>query len=159
MYLADMQRIHGGELQTVLPAGETKVVSPYGNHARGSKFLDDSHLIDEELTRVVDALCKEIPDFYFGRLDIRYESWELLKKGKNFSIIEVNGAGSEPTHIYDPKHSLFYAWKEIVRHWIILCRVSRMNHKRGHRYLTFREGMNMFREGKMYNKMLAEMPE
>jgi hypothetical protein len=159
MYLAALQRIHGGELQTVLPAGETKVVSPYGNHARGSKFLDDSHLIDEELTNAVDALCKEIPDFYFGRLDIRYESWELLKQGKNFSIIEVNGAGSEPTHMYDPKHSLFYAWKEIVRHWIILCRVSRMNHKRGHRYLTFREGMDMFREGKMYNKMLAEMPE
>ena len=61
--------------------------------------------------------------------------------------------------MYDPKHSLFYAWKEIVRHWIILCRVSRMNHQRGHRYLTFREGMAMFREGKMYNKMLAEMPE
>ena len=26
-------------------------------------------------------------------------------------------------------------------------------------YLTFREGMEMFREGQMYNKRLAEMPE
>ena len=159
MYLADLQRIHGEALEVVLPAGEKKIVSPYGNHARGSKFLDDSHLVDEELTEAIDRLCKEIPDFYFGRLDIRYESWELLKQGKNFSIIEVNGAGSEPTHMYDPKHSLFYAWKEIVRHWIILWRISRMNHKRGHRYLSFREGIQMFREGSKYAKILAEMPE
>jgi hypothetical protein len=159
MYLAAMDRIHGEQLNLVLPAGENKIVSPYGNHARGSKFLDDSHLIDEELTNVIDRLCKEIPDFYFGRLDIRYESWELLKQGKNFCIIEVNGAGSEPTHIYDPRHSLFFAWKEIVKHWIILCRISRMNHKRGYRYLSFREGVQMFREGKMYDKMLEQMPE
>lgn len=159
MYLAAMDRIHGRELEIVLPAGETKIVSPYGNHARGSKFLDDSHLIDEQLTTVIDQLCKEIPEFYYGRLDIRYESWDLLKQGAHFSIIEVNGAGSEPTHMYDPKHSLFYAWKEIIRHWIILGKISRMNHKLGHKYLTLREGIAMFREGKMYDKMLAEMPE
>jgi hypothetical protein len=159
MYLAAMDRIHGEQLNLVLPAGENKIVSPYGNHARGSKFLDDSHLADEELTTAVDRICKEIPDFYFGRLDIRYENWDLLKQGKNFSIIEVNGAGSEPTHMYDPKHSLFFAWKEIVRHWIILCRISRMNHKRGHRYLSFRQGIEMFREARKFDKMLAEMPE
>ena len=132
---------------------------PYGNHVRGAKFLDANHLIDDELTHTIDTICQQVKGFYFGRLDIRYNSWERLKRGQEFSIIELNGAGSEPTHMYDPKHSLFYAWKEIVRHWIILCRVSRMNHQRGHRYLTFREGMAMFREGKMYNKMLAEMPE
>jgi hypothetical protein len=159
MYLAALDRIHGEQLNQVLPAGEKKIVSPYGNHARGSKFLDDSHLIDEALIDVVDRVCKEIPGFYFGRLDIRYESWELLKQGKNFSIIEVNGAGSEPTHMYDPKHSLFFAWKEIVRHWVILWRISRMNHKRGHRYLSFREGVQMFREGKKYDKQLEQMPE
>lgn len=159
MYLAAMERIHGAGLDKVLPAGETKIISPYGNHARGSKFLDDSHLIDEEFTRMIDGLCKEIPDFYFGRLDIRYESWDLLKQGKNFCIIEVNGAGSEPTHMYDPKHSLFWAWKEIIRHWIILYHVSSKNHKLGHRYLSLREGIEMFRESSRYDKMLAEMPE
>jgi hypothetical protein len=32
---------------------------------------------------------------------------EELEQGINFSIVELNGAASEPTHIYDPKHSLF----------------------------------------------------
>jgi len=135
------------------------VLVPYGNHARGAKFLDDSNLIDEQLTRVMDNICNQVKDFYFGRLDIRFNTWEELKNGKNFSVIEVNGAGAEPTHIYDPKHSIFFAWKEIIRHWILLWRISRMNYKRGHKYLSLKEGLAMFREDKIHSKKLAAMPE
>ncbi|RYG02352.1 MAG: D-alanine--D-alanine ligase [Chitinophagaceae bacterium] len=159
MYVDAMTRIHGAALEEVLPAGETKVVSPYGNHARGSLFLDDTHLADQQLTDSIDRICRRVRDFYYGRLDIRYRSWDELRKGEALSIIEVNGAGSEPTHMYDPKHGIFFAWKEIVRHWFILFRISRMNHKRGYRYLTLREGIDMFKEDKEHSKKLAEMPE
>ena len=159
MYLKSLENIHGDLLNNVLSPGEKMIVSPYGNHARGSLFLDDSNLIDDELTHAMDILCKQIPEFYFGRLDIRYDNWEDLKKGKNFAIIEVNGAGSEPTHIYDPGHSLFFAWKEIIRHWIILFHISRMNHKKGYRYLSFKEGIRMFKEDKVWKRKLAAMPE
>ena len=146
-----------GILGLVLPSGEEKTLVPYGNHARGAKFLDDSGLICEELTDTIDAICQKIPEFYFGRLDIRYNNWDELKKGLNYMVIEVNGAGSEPTHIYDPRHSIFFAWKEIIRHWIILLRISRLNHRRGHSYLTFREGIQMFQEDKANSKKLAAM--
>ncbi|MET0298580.1 MAG: hypothetical protein ABW036_02430 [Flavitalea sp.] len=159
MYVDAMKRVHGEALETILPPGEIKVVSPYGNHARGSLFLDDTHLVDQQLTDSIDLICKQVKDFYYGRLDIRYRSWDELRKGEALSIIEVNGAGSEPTHMYDPRHSIFFAWKEIVRHWFILFRISRMNHKRGHRYLTLREGIEMFKEDKEHSKKLAEMPE
>jgi hypothetical protein len=159
LQMESLERMYREDLETILPDGERKVMVPYGNHARGAKFLDISHLIDEELTQTIDAVCKQVKDFYFGRLDIRYSTWEDLKQGRNFSVIEVNGAGSEPTHIYDPRHSLFFAWREIVRHWIILCRISRMNHKKGHRYLSFKEGVNMFREDKKISQKLAAMPE
>ena len=135
------------------------IVSPYGNHARGSKFTDVSHMADEALTTVIDNICKQIPDFYFGRLDIRFDTWETFRQGKNFSIIEVNGAGAEPTHIYDPGHSLFFAWKEIIRHWFLLYRISRLNHKNGHPYLSVREGIAMFRESKQWSQRLAAMTE
>ena len=137
--------------------GEELVLVPYGNHARGAKFIDDSQLIDESLTKTIDGICKQVSGFYFGRLDIRFDNWADLKAGKNFSIIEVNGAGSEPTHIYDPKHSLFFAWKEIIRHWILLWRISRENHKNGHAYLNFKEGVSMFREDKVISKKLEQM--
>lgn len=159
LQMDSLETMYGDALNTVLPDGEKKTLVPYGNHARGARFLDVSHLIDEELTSAIDAICKQVKDFYFGRLDIRYNTWEELKQGKNFSVIEVNGAGSEPTHIYDPKHSLFFAWKEIVRHWIILWRISRMNHKNGQPYLRFRDGVRMFREDRLNSKKLAAMPE
>jgi hypothetical protein len=159
MYLGSLQKIHGDRLNQVLPAGEKMIVSPFGNHARGSKFIDASHLADEILTKVIDEICKQIPGFYFGRLDIRFESWEALKQGKNFSIIEVNGAGAEPTHIYDPRHSLFFAWKEIIRHWFMLFRISRINHKKGHRYLGFWEGIAMFKDAKEWAGKLNAMTE
>ena len=74
-------------------------------------------------------------------------------------MIEVNGAGSEPTHIYDPRHSLFFAWKEIVRHWYILWKISRRNHAKGYPYLDLKEGVKMFREDKMWSKKLAKMSD
>jgi hypothetical protein len=146
-------------MDLVLPHGEELILVPYGNHARGAEFLDDSHLISPELTRTIDEICQRIPNFFFGRLDIRYDNWEDLTMGRNFSVIEVNGAGSEPTHIYDPKHSLFFAWKEIIRHWIILWRISRINHRKGFAYLSFKQGLQMFREDKINSEKLRAMKE
>jgi hypothetical protein len=157
--LEALKNLYGEKMLEVLPDGEERILVPYGNHARGAMFIDDSDLIDEKLTDTIDEICKQIPGFYFGRLDIRYNNWEELKQGKNFSIIEVNGAGSEPTHIYDPRHSLFFAWKEIIRHWILLWRISRINHKKGYPYLTLKEGLEMFREDKIVSKKLAAMRE
>ena len=139
----------------VLKKDENLVIVPYGNHVRGAKFLDHSNLIDEELTDTIDTICKRVKGFYFGRLDIRYSSWEELKQGKNFSVIELNGSGSEPTHIYDPRHSVFWAWKEILKHWKILYRVSKLNHQLENTpYMTTRMGLDMFKQNSEYVKLL-----
>lgn len=157
LQLARLEREEPEMLGTVVPRDEVFVVVPYGNHARGALFLDDSDSINIALTLAMDRICRQIPDFYFGRLDIRYESRELLEQGKSFSVLEVNGAGSEPTHIYDPRHSIFFAWREIIRHWIILYKISRANHRRGWRYLSLSEGIRMFGENKANSKKLEIM--
>jgi len=141
-----------------LPPGEKQLLVPFGNHARGAKFIDISHLIDAKLTKTIDAVCKSIPGFYFGRMDVRYNDWDEMKEGKGFSIIEVNGAGSEPTHIYDPSHSIFFAWKEIIRHWIILSKISRQNHKLLKLpYMRFKDGIQMFKENAAYEKIFKNV--
>jgi hypothetical protein len=146
------------DMLNYVPAhGEVFTVVPYGNHARGAMFLDESASINEKLVNVMDEICRQIPLFYFGRMDIRYQSRELLEEGKSFFILEVNGAGSEPTHIYDPRHSIFFAWKEIIRHWIILFKISRANHKLGYPYLSVSEGVKMFRKDKTDSKRLDEI--
>jgi len=154
--LAALQKIYGEGLDKVLGKDEVKNLVPFGNHARGAKFIDVTHWADEKFVRSFDHICKQIPEFYFGRLDIMYNCLEELKEGKNFSIIELNGAGSEPTHIYDPGHSLFFAWKEIARHFKLLCSISIKNHKRGFPYLTVKEGMHMFKENKAVMRNLKK---
>lgn len=154
LQLDSLKKEYGSELDTVLNKGERMLLVPYGNHARGAKFLDFTDRIDKDIIDLTNKICDQVPEFYYGRLDLRYNSWEELKQGKNFSIIELNGAGSEPTHIYDPKHSLFFAWKEIIRHWIILWRISRTNHKKGFSYMTYSEGAQMFRDNRAYVKKL-----
>ena len=156
LQIPELQKVYGARLQQVLQPGQQELLVPYGNHARGSKFIDASHEINEMLTQNIDAVCKQIPGFYFGRMDVKFNTWEELKQGKNFSIIELNGSGSEPTHIYDPKHSIFFAWKEIIRHWNLLQRISAQNHRLHHiRYLTFKEGMNMLKADTEHLKKTA----
>lgn len=145
LQLKKLMKEYGWGLNDVLRKGEKRNLVPYGNHARGAKFIDVSHLISEKLTKVIDDMCLQIPEFYFGRMDLMYHNWADLENGKNFAIVELNGAASEPTHIYDPKHSLFFAWKELARHIAYMYRISVQNHKRGFPYLSHREGMQQYR--------------
>jgi len=145
MQLKILKQEYGHLLKDILMKGEKRNLVPYGNHARGAKFIDSSNLISDKLTKVIDDMCQEIPEFYFGRLDVMYNNWADLEDGKNFAIVEVNGAASEPTHIYDPKHSLFFAWKELARHITYMYKISVENHKKGVPYLSHKEGMKEYR--------------
>lgn len=145
LQLKALKKEYGNQLLAILPKGEKRNLVPYGNHARGAKFLDHSHLISPNLTKVIDGICVQIPEFYFGRLDLMYQNWSTLEQGQYFSIVELNGAASEPTHIYDPKHSVFFAWKELARHITYMYNISVENHKRGFPYLSHKAGMEQYR--------------
>ena len=145
LQLKILKQEYGDQLKDILMKGEKRNLVPYGNHARGAKFIDSSHLISDKLTKVIDDMCQEIPEFYFGRLDVMYDNWADLEDGKNFAIVEINGAASEPTHIYDPKHSIFFAWKELARHITYMYKISVENHKKGVPYLAHKEGMKEYK--------------
>ena len=142
-------------LDAVLVKEEKLNLVPYGNHARGAKFIDVSHLISPDLTATINAMCLQIPGFYFGRLDVMYQSWEELESGENFSVVELNGAASEPTHIYDPSHSIFFAWKELARHITYMYEISVLNHKNGNPYLSYKKGVNEYRLHVEQSKKIA----
>jgi hypothetical protein len=145
LQLKTLQLEYGKRLLTVLSKGEKLNLVPYGNHARGSKFIDCSHWINPKLTEAINEMCLQIPGFYFGRLDVLYNSWEELERGENFLIVELNGAASEPTHIYDPKHSLFFAWRELAKHITFMYEISVLNHNNGVPYLAHKVGMNEYK--------------
>ena len=107
LQLKALKKEYGKKMLEIIPKEEKLNLVPYGNHARGAKFIDGSHWINPKLSKTINEMCLQIPGFYFGRLDIMYNTIEELENGLNFAIVELNGAGSEPTHIYDPRHSLF----------------------------------------------------
>jgi hypothetical protein len=158
MYVEQIKELMGNSIFEIPSSNEKVIVSPYGNHARGSLFIDDTHLSDERLLRIMDNVAAQIPGFYFGRLDIRFSNWDSFKNGRDFKVIELNGAGAEPTHIYDPKHSIFFAWREIVKHWWVMTTISIMNRKMGIPYLSFKQGIAMLKQNSLLSKKLAEIP-
>jgi hypothetical protein len=98
------------------PKGTKILLEPIGNHNRGTKFIDSSHLKTEKLKNTIHEIAQNIDGFYYGRFDVKAKSSEDLQKGEVI-IMEINGANSEPTHIYDPSFNLMKAYKEATRHF------------------------------------------
>ncbi len=150
-----LQNEYGEKLNEILPLNETINLVPYGNHCRGTKFIDFSHQITPHLEETFTNICNQINGFNYGRMDIMFNSFEDLEKGKNFQIVEINGAISEPTHIYDPNHSLWFGWKELTRHFRYLYQISKHNKKNGATYLSFKQGVSEFKKhNQFYNTIL-----
>ena len=121
--------------------GERVELQPIGNHNRGTTFLNGNHLIDEELINTFDAISKQIKGFYYGRFDVRCKDEDALKRGE-VKIMELNGAASEPAHIYHPGFPISKGYSALFKHWKMLYRISKANHKKGVPYLKFREGLH-----------------
>jgi len=111
----EIEKMSGEIFDYVPESGESVEVVPIGNHCLGTTFLNGNYYINDKINQAFDETAKTYPGFYFGRFDIRCESIDELEKG-NFLILELNGCGSEPGHIYHPGYPLFKAYKELIFH-------------------------------------------
>ena len=118
---------------TVPGVGEVVRVATIGSTRVGGLYEDATAMIGEALTDAVDAIARDMTDFHLGRFDIRYESLGELAQGKGFSIIEVNGAGSEAVHAWDPKFTLRQAYGIVFAKQRLLFRTAAAMRSRGHR--------------------------
>jgi hypothetical protein len=122
---------HAELLWKVPQAGERVVLVELGTHARGAVFLDGGWVKTEALENAIDRICRGYEGFYFGRFDIRAPNVEEFKRGRNFKIIELNGVTSEATSIYDPKNSIFTAYRVLFAQWRIAFEIGAQNRRRG----------------------------
>jgi membrane protein DedA with SNARE-associated domain len=130
---------HDAERGRVLAASEPFVLALAGNHCQGTMFRDGAHLITPELERAVDAIARQFPGFYIGRFDVRYTDVAAFQAGRDLAIVELNGATSESTNLYDPSWSLFAAYRTLFRQWSLLYRIGDANRVRGHAPTAIRE--------------------
>lgn len=116
----------------ILGLGEIVKLVETGNHAQGCIFRDGMHLYTETLERVFDRISQRLSGFFIGRYDVRYENEENFKAGRNFQIVELNGATSEATSIYDARNSIFSAYRTLFQQWRLVFAIGAINKARGH---------------------------
>ena len=120
-------------LNEVPRQGETVRLVFVGNHCKGSIFRDGTDHVTPALTEAMEQLARALPEFHFGRVDLRFASPAALARGEGFRVIEINGTGSEATHVWDPRTRLLDAWRAQFFHYGEAWRIGAANRARGHR--------------------------
>lgn len=129
---------HAARLDEVPPAGRSVRLAFAGSHSRGAIFRDGTALVTPAMEARFDALAQALPEFHFGRFDVRFARFDEVQQGRGFTIVEVNGAGAESTHIWDRRTSLPRAWRDLMRQYRWLFEIGAANRRRGFRPLSLR---------------------
>jgi hypothetical protein len=153
----EMRSKHQSRLQDILKPGEIYYLSNALNLSRGGKLISLAHEKDDQLLAVFDELSHYTQHFYYGRYDIKCASVLDLKQGKNYYILEYNGCGAEPHHIYNDGNTLIQAYGILLQHWKMLYKISTCNRNRGMDHWSFQRGWKFLRSAKKHFRMLKQL--
>jgi len=132
-------RRHAARLEEIPASGEAVRLAFAGSHSRGAIFRNGNALVTPAMEARFDAIAQRLPEFYFGRFDIRFADFAAVQAGETFTIVEANGAGAESTHIWDRRTTLVQAWGDLMRQYRLLFQIGRANRDRGFKPLSLRE--------------------
>lgn len=113
-------------------AGETVRLSTIASTRVGGLYEDATQDITPALSERVDAIARDMQAFHVGRFDVRYSTLDALRAG-DFTIMEVNGAGSEAVHAWDPKYSIADVYRIVFAKQRLLFHIADANRRAGHR--------------------------
>jgi hypothetical protein len=142
-------------LSEIVPAGERVTLVFTGNHCKGSIFRNGEAEITPALTARIDAICSAMPDFHFGRIDLRFRDIASLRRGEDFRIIEINGVGSEATHIWDPATTLLSAYRAQFDHYRAAFQIGNTLRGRGYKPMKL---IDLFRLWRKQGRLMASYP-
>ena len=128
---------------------EIIIIEPIGNHNRGTTFRNGNYLINANLEEIFSKISTNLPDFYFGRFDLRTPSLNDFCIGINYKILEINGSNSEPAHIYEPNTPFWEGLKTICKHWKIQSEISRENTRLGYKTDSFASLWKIWKENRI----------
>jgi hypothetical protein len=121
--VADLSRVAG--------AGEVVRLSTIGSTRVGGLYRDGGAWITPQLTAAIDAIARDMPSFHFGRFDVRFDTLAHLGAGRGFTIMEINGAGSEAIQAWDPGTGLLRGFRMIFEKQRILFAIGDAMRRRG----------------------------
>ncbi len=119
--------------QNYVPAqGEIVRLSIIGSTRVGGLYRDGTKEVTDDLTNAIDTISQDMREFHIGRFDVRYKTLADLHAGR-FTIIEVNGSGSEAVHAWDPSYTLWQAFKIIFAKQRLLFQIAAAKRCQGYR--------------------------
>lgn len=121
------------QLYTVPADGECVALTFAGSHCRGSIFRNGNEFITDKLSKKIDQVMQDFPEFHYGRLDVKFGKLETLQQGEDFVIIEVNGVSSEKTHIWDSRTTLRQAFATLFEQYSTLFKMGHKMVKTGYK--------------------------
>lgn len=159
LYLELLSELHINKLDDIPKNNEIVKLSVIGNHSKGTQFICGGHLISKKIEEIFDKLSNAIPGWFYGRIDLKYNTFEELENGINFKILEINGILAEPTHIYDAEnYNYFQALKAIRTHWKSLYEIATINNKQYNiPYKSPQKFINEMFELRAYTKKISTL--
>jgi len=83
-----------------------------------------------------------------------FDDFERIRRGEEaFTIIEINGAGAESTHIWDANVSLLKAWRDLIEQFYLAWKIGAANRKAGANVLAFTTMVADYRSEKRMTKL------
>ncbi|MFQ3282710.1 D-alanine--D-alanine ligase [Reinekea sp.] len=147
---------HQHNWKKVISAGEAYKLVFSASHCRGAIFKNASHHITNDLSQKIDHLMKDIPNFHYGRLDIKFKNIETFELGKHLQIVEINTASSESLHIWDANTSFFEAIRSLMFQYRTLFKFGAQNRKLGYKTPTIKE---LVQRWKIEKQLTLKYPE
>ena len=120
------------EFQRVPVANERVMLTAIASLRIGARYEDASSRITQTLAARIDAIARSMGDFHYGRFDVRFDSLAALRAG-DFTIIEVNGAGSEAIQFWDPALTIGAAFRGVFAKQSEIFKLGDAMRQAGHR--------------------------
>jgi hypothetical protein len=92
---------------------------------------DGQACITPELEARIDEIACGMPEFHYGRFELRFASTDDLMRGDNFSIIGISGIESWASDGHDPSLSLSEIYRRLVEQQRIMFLIGDKNRSRG----------------------------
>ncbi len=115
----------------ILDSGEAVALTTVASLRAGARYEDAAQLATLALQDAVLAIAAGM-GLRAGRLDVRASSVAALRAGR-FTVIEVNGAGAEAIHAWDPRLGLRAAFGAVFASHRTLFALGAAMRARGHR--------------------------
>jgi hypothetical protein len=136
-------------------AGEVVRLATIGSTRVGGLYRDGRAYITPQLTRAIDAIARDMPAFHFGRFDVRFKNLDDLRAGLAFSIMEVNGAGSEAIQAWDPRVGVLAGLRMVFKKQRILFAIGHAMRRKGFRPLGV---LSLARLNQRQNSLIEQYP-